>query len=58
MTRSDFKLSPKAVAVINAVEGLYLTPDAEARLNDLRSKNITQSKRRELVLKAFKSNSI
>jgi len=56
MTRRDFKLSPKAVAVINAIEGLYLTPDAEARLNDLRAQNITQDKRRELVLKTFKTN--
>ena len=55
MTRNDLKFSPKAVAVINAVEGLYLTPEAKAQLDNLRSQNISQSKRRELILESFKT---
>lgn len=57
MENGNFRLNPKAVAAINAVEGLYLSDEGQNLLENLRRQNITQDKRRELVREAFKARS-
>lgn len=49
-----FYISDKALAAMNAVEGLHLTADSKKFLADLRSKNLTPEEQRKAIREAYK----
>lgn len=54
MTRSAKKLSAKAIAAINAVEGLYLSTESKLRLDELEAKGLSVEEQINAIREAYK----
>lgn len=57
MVNALHKFSPKAIAAINAVEGLYLSEESKARLNDLDSRGLTPEAQIKAIREAYQKRS-
>ncbi len=53
--KNRYLLGHQDFAAINAVEGLRLNPESEARLSALRSQDLTAQERRDSVVQAYKA---
>jgi len=57
MTQSQKKMSAKAIAAVNAVEGLYLSPESKARLMELEAKGLSAEAQIKAIREAYRKQS-
>jgi len=54
MMRAHKKLSSKAIAAVNAVEGLHLSPESKARLAEFETKGLSVEEQIKAIREAYK----
>ena len=57
MSNPAHKFTQKAIAAINAVEGLHLSASSKARLNELESKELNPDAQIKAIREAYRKRS-